>query len=225
MRPGKVNRIPPPLSSTLALTPGRSENYTVRMASVHATRPRVGLLGGTFDPVHLGHLSLAESALEAFALDHVLFIPSAVTPHKRHRPITATRHRLAMLRLALADRPRLALSTVELDRGGVSYTVDTLAALRGRHSDWDLWLLLGMDSLRDLHLWHRAADLLALCTVATLERPGVDRPLAEVPGFPPEVSRALLRTVARGRPVAVSSSDIRARIAQRQPIEIGRAHV
>lgn len=188
------------------------------MATAPAARPRIGLLGGTFDPVHCGHLALAESALAAFGLDSVLFLPSAVTPHKRHRHVAAAEHRVEMLRLALAGRPRLEISRLELERGGVSYTVDTLAALRERHPDWDLWLLLGMDSLRELHFWHRVDDLLALCTVATLERPGIDRPLEDVPGFPPEVSRKLLQTVARGRPVAVSSSEIRARIAQGRPI-------
>jgi len=179
---------------------------------------RVGLLGGTFDPVHVGHLSLAESALEAFGLERVVFIPSAVTPHKRHVRITGARHRLAMLRLAVEDHPKLDVSTLELDRGGVSYTVDTLEALRRDHPDWDLWFLIGMDSLRELHLWHRAPDLLRLCTVATLERPGVDRPLEAVPGFSPEESARLLQHAAPGRHVDVSSSGVRSRIAENLPI-------
>lgn len=200
------------------LISGTTEGYTVRMDAAGVVRPRIGLLGGTFDPVHLGHIGVAESALEAFALDRVLFVPSAVTPHKRHLRITKASHRLAMLRLALADRPALGISTIELARGGTSYTVDTLAALQALHPDWDLWLLLGMDSLRELHLWHRVGELLDRCTVATLERPGVDVPLTEIPGFPPVLSRRLLQTVAHGRPMRISSSEIRTRIAKRQPI-------
>lgn len=184
-----------------------------------AARPtRVGLMGGTFDPVHLGHLLAAQSAVEAFGLDRLLFIPSAVTPHKRGARVADTADRLAMLRLAIEHESRFGVSTVEIDRGGVSYTVDTLAALHAAHPDWDLWFIVGMDSLRDLHLWRRPLDILALCTVATLERPGVDLPPGEVPGLPTEWSERLLRHVAPGRRVDVSSSEIRSRIAEGRPI-------
>ncbi len=155
--------------------------------------------------------------MDAFGLDRVVFIPSAVPPHKRNVGITDARHRLAMLILAVGALPGLEVSTVELDRGGVSYTVDTVTALRESHPDWDLWLLVGMDSLRELHLWHRVEDLLGLCTVATLERPGVDRPLDVIPGLSAEWSRRLLRNVVAGRPMNVSSSAIRSRIAKSQP--------
>jgi nicotinate-nucleotide adenylyltransferase len=178
----------------------------------------MGLMGGTFDPVHIGHLLAAQAALEAFQLDRVVFIPSAVPPHKRHAKVADATHRLAMLRLAVKGLPQFAVSTVELDRGGVSFTVDTLTALRAAQPDWDLWFIVGMDSLRELHLWHRTLDLLELCTVATLERPGVDTPLDAVPGLPAAWSQQLLRHVAPGRRVDVSSSEIRSRIAEKRPI-------
>lgn len=175
-------------------------------------------MGGTFDPVHIGHLLAAQSALEAFGLDRVVFVPSAVTPHKRHARIADAAHRLAMLKLAVAGIEHFEVSTLELERGGVSYTFDTLTALRTEHPEWDLWFIVGMDSLRELHLWHRAAELLDLCTVCALERPGVDTLLDAVPGLPAEWSERLLRHVAPGRRIDVSSSEIRSRIAERRAI-------
>lgn len=178
---------------------------------------RVGIYGGTFNPVHNGHLALAEAALGAFALERVLFVPGHVTPFKIGVRVASDGDRLAMLRLAIAGRPAFGVSTVELDRGGVSYTVDTLECLRAAHPDWDLWLLLGADSLLSLGRWHRGADIPRLASVGTLRRPGVVLP-GRLDGFSPDVSRGLLANVADGDCPDISSSEVRRRARAGEPL-------
>lgn len=175
-------------------------------------KPRIGVFGGTFDPVHCGHLALARAALGAFALDRILFVPGHVTPFKQDARTASDADRLAMLRLAVADEPRFDISTIELDRGGVSYTVDTLEALHAAHPDWALWLLLGADSLRTLGTWRRAADIVRIATVGALRRPGVALP-PTIDGFSPEVSRRLLANVAEGDCPDISSTQVRQHLA------------
>src|SRR5580698_2126236 len=102
---------------------------------------RLGLFGGSFDPVHFGHLLLAESCREQLALDHIWFMPAAVPPHKRDAHLTDASKRLDMLRLATGGEPAFVVSTIELDRGGVSYTVDTLASIRAQLPDAEIFLL------------------------------------------------------------------------------------
>ena len=179
---------------------------------------KVGIYGGTFDPVHNGHLALAEAALAAFSLERVLFVPGHVTPFKIGVRTASAEDRLEMLRLAVAGRPHLGVSTIELDRGGVSYTVDTLEALRAAHPDWDLWFLLGADSLPALGRWHRGADIPRLANVGTLRRPGIALP-ARLDGFSPEVSRRLLANVADGDCPDISSSEVRRRAAAGESLE------
>ena len=177
---------------------------------------KVGIYGGTFDPVHNGHLALAEAALGAFGLDRILFVPGHVTPFKIGARTASDADRLAMLRLALAGHARLDISTAELDRGGVSYTVDTLESFRAAHPDWELWFLLGADSLLSLGRWHRAGDIVRLASVGTVRRPGVALPAA-LEGFPPDVSARLLDNVVDGDCPDISSTDIR------RCVETGRA--
>lgn len=138
---------------------------------VRLTR-RIGLVGGTFDPPHIVHLVLAEFALDALKLDAVWFLPAADPPHK-DMTRTPSAHRFAMLELALADRPELISSRVDMDRPGPHYTVDTLRLLRQQHADADFYFIMGGDSLRDLPKWSRPADLIALCHLAVMDRPGV----------------------------------------------------
>lgn len=180
---------------------------------------RIGVFGGTFDPVHNGHLALAEAALSAFALDRVLFVPGHVTPFKIGRGTAPDADRLAMLRLAIADHPRFDISTIELDRGGVSYTVDTLEALRAAHPDDELWFLIGLDSLLTLGHWHRSHDILRLATVGTLLRPGSALPAGNLPGFSAEESAALRAHVANGDCPDISSSSIRLSLRERGTAE------
>lgn len=135
---------------------------------------RVGLLGGRFDPPHLGHLLLAEEALESLQLDELWLVPAKAPPHKS--AAATAEHRHAMTLLAAADHPRLRVSRLELDRDGSSYTVDTLATVRADLPDADLFLILGADAVAELPSWHRPADLVDLAQVVAFPRGGEDRP-------------------------------------------------
>lgn len=140
-------------------------------ASADALHP-VGVFGGTFDPIHVGHLRLAEEMAEAIGLDCVLFVPAGQPPH-RGAPRTEARHRLEMTRRAIAGNPRFAADDCEIHRAEPSYTVDTLTALRGRLGQArPLWLLLGGDAFLGLPGWHEWQRLFALAHIAVAERPG-----------------------------------------------------
>ncbi len=133
---------------------------------------KIGVFGGAFDPVHQGHLSAALGVLVGFRLDQLLFIPTAYPPHKC-QPAAAYSHRLAMLELALAGRPRMSISLLEAERQALSYTVDTLYELRRRLGPQDFYLIIGADSFREFHLWYGYADLLRLADLVVVARPGV----------------------------------------------------
>jgi nicotinate-nucleotide adenylyltransferase len=135
---------------------------------------RIGIFGGSFDPVHHGHLVVAECCREQAGLDRVLFVPAATQPFKQDRALAAGHHRAEMLALAVGGNPAFAVSTSELDRGGVSYTVDTLAALRGQHVGDELCLILGPDALAGLAEWREPERILASARVLAVERDGLD---------------------------------------------------
>jgi nicotinate-nucleotide adenylyltransferase len=137
---------------------------------------RLGIFGGSFDPVHYGHLLLAECAREALALDEVWLIPAAIPPHKTARELAPAKSRLEMLELALAGNERLRASALEIDRGGVSYTVETLAAVHEQVAGATLLLLMGADSLRDLPTWLEPARICALALPAVVRRGGSPEP-------------------------------------------------
>ena len=136
--------------------------------------PRIGILGGTFDPIHDGHLLIAESARACLGLDKVIFIPAGRPWLKADRAVTDAAHRLAMVELAIADKPYFEVSDIEIERPGPTYTVDTLAELRRRlGSRAELYLILGMDSMRDLSRWHRPERIFEMCVLVAVSRPGV----------------------------------------------------
>jgi nicotinate-nucleotide adenylyltransferase len=138
-----------------------------------ALKARVGVFGGTFDPVHVGHLAIAQAALESVPLDRVLFVPARRSPLKDRDPIARVADRVAMLDAAISGEPRFALSRVELERDGVSYTVDTLEAL---HSEGALFLILGSDALADLARWRKPDRIRELATILVAARPGAPEP-------------------------------------------------
>lgn len=134
---------------------------------------RIGVFGGTFDPPHLGHLILAAEAGHQLALDRVLWVLTAIPPHKLGVPISSLDHRLAMLRLAIQGDPAFELSRVDIDRPGPHYTLDTLLLLGRAHPGADLVLLLGGDSLHDLPFWHEPEALVqAASEIGVMRRPG-----------------------------------------------------
>jgi nicotinate-nucleotide adenylyltransferase len=133
---------------------------------------RLGLFGGSFDPVHYGHLLLAETCREARQLDQVWFVPAATSPHKQGQTSTDGADRLAMLELAVGGSESLLVSRIEIDRGGVSYTVDTLAAIRQAQPEAELFFLLGADSLHDLPSWREPERICELASLVVVARAG-----------------------------------------------------
>ena len=133
---------------------------------------RIGVFGGTFDPIHLAHLRCAEEARETLDLDRILFVPAADPPHKTRQAVTPAHHRLAMVRLATAGNKRFRVSNIEIERNGPSYTVDTLRSLRLRLGPAaQLTLLLGLDAFRDLGTWKEYRTLFTLADLAVWSRP------------------------------------------------------
>jgi len=134
---------------------------------------RIGLFGGTFDPIHWGHLRSAEEVRESFSLDRILFIPASIPPHKKRRPITSAADRLQMVRLAIAGNRRFGLSSVELSRPGKSYSIDTIRTFTKKQSaKVSLYFLLGLDAFRDIDSWKDVEEIFPLCHFIVTSRPG-----------------------------------------------------
>jgi len=127
---------------------------------------RIGILGGTFDPPHNGHIAIARAALENLDLQKVIFMPAKIQPFKAGISISSVNDRMAMLNLALIGHSQFELSDIELKRDGMSYTVDTLTALRGTYPKDELYLLIGADNVSQIEKWHRADEITRLCTIA-----------------------------------------------------------
>ncbi|HIE38657.1 MAG TPA: nicotinate-nucleotide adenylyltransferase [Anaerolineales bacterium] len=177
---------------------------------------RLGVLGGTFDPPHYGHLVLAETARVQLGLVRVLFVPAGEPPHKPGRPITPAHHRAAMVEAAIADNPAFALSRVDLDRPGPHYTVEMLALLRREHPEVAFFFLMGGDSLAQLLTWHDPAGIVRQATLAVMRRPDWEADLAalgrEVPGIR---QRLVWLDVPR---LDISGSDLRQRARRGLPL-------
>jgi len=137
---------------------------------------RLGLFGGSFDPIHFGHLILAEYCRQQCRLDQVVFLPAGVPPHKQDRQLTSAENRIEMLQLAIAGNQHFSVSRYEVERGGVSYTVETLRHFREANPEGDLFLLVGADMLHDLPRWREAAAVCELAVPVAVGRPGVPRP-------------------------------------------------
>jgi nicotinate-nucleotide adenylyltransferase len=137
---------------------------------------RLGVFGGSFDPVHFGHLLLAEFCREQCSLDQVSFMPAAVPPHKQERTLTPGEHRLEMLKLAIAGYEPFVASDMELKRGGVSFTVDTLAALKAEEPERELFFLMGADALAELPTWREPARICELAVPVVVARAGAAEP-------------------------------------------------
>jgi nicotinate-nucleotide adenylyltransferase len=176
---------------------------------------RVGVFGGTFDPVHTGHLILAEQAREQARLDAVWFLPAPRPPHKDEGWISRFEQRVEMLSLAVAGNPAFRVEDMEKERAGPSYTVDTLAELRRRHPGGEFFLLVGSDTLRDLPGWHEPVRLLELVGLVVMQRPGHPVPSAAEfrarLGLPESVPLRL--AVVEAPQIDISSRDLRGRAA------------
>jgi nicotinate-nucleotide adenylyltransferase len=176
-------------------------------------RPRrIGILGGTFDPVHNGHLYIANALRAALDLERVVWVPAGRPPHKTGQIVSSDRDRLAMLELALAGSATDQISTIDIERSGPSYTADTLEILAERFAPARLFFLMGEDSLRDLPTWHDPERLLRTAELAVAARPGVVADLAAVARHIPTVQGRV--HLIPTKEIAISSSEIRRRVRE-----------
>ncbi|MCX5770659.1 MAG: nicotinate-nucleotide adenylyltransferase [Candidatus Hydrogenedentes bacterium] len=173
--------------------------------------PRIGIFGGTFDPVHNAHLRIARAALDAGKLDLVYFVVAARPPHKQTVTHASPEDRLAMVRAAVEGDPRLHASDVELVREGYSYTVDTIQEFQRRHPGAELFLIIGYDSLLDLPRWRRPDHIVECCRLLVAPRPRMNEPPA------PEFEGAY--QILPFQETDLSSTEIRRRVAAGEPIE------
>lgn len=134
---------------------------------------RLGIFGGTFNPPHLGHLILAETAANDLYLDRVFFVPAGQPPHKTDVPLAAADHRLAMVKLTTAANSRLVVSGVDMDRPGPHYTIDMVRILQHHYPNADIYFLMGSDSLRDLLSWHQPEALIKIAKLVVMQRPSI----------------------------------------------------
>lgn len=173
---------------------------------------KVGIFGGTFDPIHMGHLILAEEARVRLSLDKVLFIPTGHPWLKAGRTISPAHHRLAMVRLAIEDNPPFEVSDMEVRRPGPTYTVDTLDQLRAQWGDGpEVYLLLGLDALQEFSRWHEPRRILEQCTLVGMARPGyVDFSPRSLDAILPGASQRLV--LLHGPHIGISGTEIRRRV-------------
>lgn len=194
----------------------------------------IGLFGGTFNPIHNGHLTIARQSREALGLDRILFIPTGNPPHKAETDLAPAKDRYEMVRLAIASEPAFAVSDVEMRRPGKSYSIDTVRALRQEHGpDVPLSFLIGLDAFLDIPTWREPDALLQLCSFIVISRPGMSfQSLSRLALLPPlsqpsladiDAGRITRLDIAAGRqyvtclrlpPCDISASDIRAKVRQ-----------
>jgi nicotinate-nucleotide adenylyltransferase len=177
---------------------------------------QVGVYGGTFDPIHIGHLAIAEEARVALGLSRVIVVPAARQPLKAHTQGAAPEHRLAMARLACADNPALSVDPIELQRPPPSYTVDTLQALRERMPAAELWFILGADAARDLQRWRQVGAILAMARLCIVGRPGTHLNLPAMEAAVPALAGRY--RLIDGPRLDISSTELRRRAAAGRPI-------
>lgn len=177
----------------------------------------LGIIGGTFDPIHLGHLIIAEEARYRFRLDRVIFIPAGAPPHKPNQPVTDKEHRFNMTVLATEDNPAFEASRIEIDRSGPSYAVDTLAELKRIYGeDTRLFFIMGVDAILEILTWHQPEMLINLCRFIAATRPGYD--FADVKEKLP-VDYLERITFMESPGVDISSTELRNRAASGKPVK------
>ena len=215
-----------------------AESQHPALSTQHSSPLRLGLLGGSFNPVHNGHLAIARQTREALGLDQILFIPTNLPPHKSNNRLAPAQDRYEMVRLAIASDPTLTISDVELRRPGKSYTIDTIRLLQQEYgAQAQLSFLIGLDAFLDFPSWRDPRTLLELCRFVVLSRPGLlFRSLSSVPLLPPIPVASLMDldagqisrieaplgkhglTCLRLPACPISASDIRSRIRQGLPV-------
>lgn len=187
-----------------------------------AVTRHIGVMGGTFDPIHYGHLVIAEEVRATLELAEIIFIPAGQPPHKTGHHITETQHRLTMLELALASNPHFRISHMEIERTGPSYTVDTLRTMREQVGmDSALSFIIGWDSLEELHTWYKASEILTLVThLVAVRRPGYEEDHTYNNVLEQRLPGILQRLLVVQAPqLEISATDLRQRVAESRPIK------
>lgn len=179
---------------------------------------RIGVIGGTFDPIHYGHLAAAEEARVRMNLERVLFVVAGVPPHKLDEEVTPVEHRLAIVSLAIASNPHFEISRVDVDRPGPSYTVDTISILQKQWGqETEVYFIMGLDSLVELPTWHHPQRLIQLCRLLAVKRPGFETDMAELEASVPGISSRV--EIIDMPEVDISSSDLQQRVRDGLPIK------
>ena len=177
-----------------------------------AVTRRIGIMGGTFDPIHVGHLMTAEAVRDEFGLDKVLFIPAAVPPHKLDQQVTDARHRYLMTVLATTSNPHFDVSSIEMDRPGPSYTIDTIYELRRQYGEnTDLFFITGADAIAEIPTWDRIEELLGLCQFIAATRPGFLPNVDNIKEYFGELGSARIHRLETPE-LEISSTNIRDRL-------------
>ena len=174
---------------------------------------RLGIFGGTFDPIHLGHLLTAEAVLEGLFLDKVIFIPASIPPHKTDKFVTPPEKRMDMTRLGTAYNENFAVSDIELKRKGPSYSVDTVSELKNRYPDGEFFFIIGSDAINDIATWHEAKKLIASCNFAAVTRAGKPLNREYLREYFGELAHTNITEVKTPQ-IEISSTDIRRRIGE-----------
>ncbi len=179
---------------------------------------RIGIFGGTFDPVHIAHLLLAEQCREQCDLDEVWFVPAGSPPHKENNEISTGKQRREMLDFAIAGHPNFVVKDLELHREGPSYTIETLRQLKATHPDDKFFLIVGADSVRDLHTWHEPEAILEMVTLIRANRPNISLPdMTELTQTFSEAALSKILWVAIPG-IEISSTDIRKRVRDNKSV-------
>ncbi len=179
---------------------------------------RIGVIGGTFDPIHYGHLAAAEEARVKLRLEKVIFVVAGLPPHKMDEEVTPVEDRLAMVGLGIASNPYFEISRVDVDRPGPSYTVDTISILREQSGgEAEFFFVMGLDSLVELPSWHEPHRLIQLCRLIAVKRPGFQVDLARLEASVPGISARL--EIIDMPEVDISSTDLQRRVREGLPIK------
>ncbi len=181
-------------------------------------RVKVGIIGGTFDPIHYGHLIIAEEARVKVGLVKVIFIPAGNPPHKLRRPYSPAHHRYKMVELAIASNPYFEVSPIEVNRPGPSYSVDTVAMLQKEMGpEVDLYFIMGVDSLAGILTWHKPEELIKLCKIIAVNRPGYGVDIDALDSVIPGIKRQVI--FIKAPEIGISSTEIQERVREGLPIK------
>jgi len=179
---------------------------------------KIGILGGTFDPVHFGHLSIAKQALNELSLDKLIVVPAKLQPFKMDVPVTIGKHRLEMLKLAFEGLERVTVSDYELNQNEVSYTINTLNAFKKKYPDSEIWFLMGTDSFLKIEIWKNAKDLLSQFNLIVGVRPGYKDKELDIQIKHLEKTYGTKIYKLNNERLDISSTDIKKEISQGKPI-------